>query len=370
LDQLLGKTDHDLFPAELADKYRRDDQQVMADGKLFETVEETQNAQGEKIYVQVVKTPLYGPDNEPVGLQVIFWDVTARKQAEEALEKLNKQLVLASRQAGMAEVATGVLHNVGNVLNSVNVSLNLIRDQLRKSENASLIKLADLLRAHAVDQSDFLANHPKGKLVPGFIIQLAEHLQQEHVRLQQEHERLAINLEHVKEIVAMQQNYATVSGIRETLAIAQLADDALQLHAAGLYRHGVRVRREYSQVPSLTLDKHKVLQILVNLIHNAKYALDASGRADRELTIGISRYGDSAVKVTVSDNGIGIPPENLTRIFSVGFTTRKGGHGFGLHSGANAAKEMGGSLQAYSEGRGKGATFTLELPITDQRAKT
>ena len=132
---------------------------------------------------------------------------------------------------------------------------------------------------------------------------------------------------------------------------------------------GSRASVPSSKVPPLTVDKHKVLQILVNLIHNAKYALDASGRADRLLTVGVSMNGGQRVKVTVADNGIGIPSENLTRIFSLGFTTRKGGHGFGLHSGANAAKEMGGILKVQSEGLGKGATFILELPLVNERAK-
>ena len=147
-------------------------------------------------------------------------------------------------------------------------------------------------------------------------------------------------------------------------------DDALQINSAGLSRHGVQVVREYSDVPPATVDKHRVLQILVNLVNNAKYALDESGREDKRLTAGISVHGDNRLKISVGDNGVGIPPENLTKIFSHGFTTRKSGHGFGLHSGANAAKEMGGELSAQSEGVGKGATFTLDLPLTGPKNRT
>jgi signal transduction histidine kinase len=165
----------------------------------------------------------------------------------------------------------------------------------------------------------------------------------------------------------MQQNYARVSGCLEQVSVAELFDDALQMNAAALTRHGITTIRQYAEVPPLTVDKHKVLQILVNLVHNAKYALDESRDRDKRLTVGISINGDNLVKVTVTDNGVGIPPKNLTRIFSHGFTTRKRGHGFGLHSGANAAKEMGGQLTVFSEGPGKGATFTLELPLTNKR---
>lgn len=309
-------------------------------------------------------------NDRPAAVRGIFQDITAEKNAAEELDRLNKQLVETSRHAGMAEVATGVLHNVGNVLNSVNVSLTLVRDQLEKSEVGSLRKVADMLQSQAGEAATFLTTDPKGRLIPGFIIQLAKQLGQEHTRFREQHERLTRNVEHIKEIVAMQQNYANVSAIPEAISISSLVDDALQIHTTGLERHGVRIVREFFEVPPIIVDKHKVLQILVNLIHNAKYALDASGRADRRLTVSIARNGGERVKITVEDNGIGIPSENLTRIFSLGFTTRKGGHGFGLHSGANAAKEMGGTLKAHSEGPGKGAIFTLELPIPTGNANS
>ena len=135
----------------------------------------------------------------------------------------------------------------------------------------------------------------------------------------------------------------------------------LRMNAGSLARHDVDLLRDYEARPVVTLDRHKVVQILINLIRNAKYACDESGRVDKLITIRTSTT-EHSVRVAVVDNGVGIPPENLIRIFSRGFTTRKGGHGFGLHSGAIAAKEMGGSLVAQSEGPGHGATFTLELP--------
>ena len=165
----------------------------------------------------------------------------------------------------------------------------------------------------------------------------------------------------------MQQSYATVSGVLEKVELPNLMDDALRFHSSALERHGVQIQRHYDKVPPVTLDKHKALQILVNLVHNAKYALDEASVDNKKLTIGIALQGAYRVKLTVSDNGVGIAPENLNRIFSHGFTTRKGGHGFGLHSGANAAREMGGFLSAASDGPGKGAVFTLELPLMQEK---
>ena len=122
------------------------------------------------------------------------------------------------------------------------------------------------------------------------------------------------------------------------------------------------VERRFSPAPLARVDKHKVLQILINLLRNAKYALDDANRPDKRITISIEPAGEQ-VRIAVADNGIGIAPENLARIFGHGFTTRQDGHGFGLHSGANAATEMGASLSVQSAGLGHGATFTLDLPV-------
>ena len=128
--------------------------------------------------------------------------------------------------------------------------------------------------------------------------------------------------------------------------------------------HEGNIRREFDEAPPIMTEKHKVLQILVNLIRNAKYAMDDAGRSDKRLTIKVANEGRHRVKIQVIDNGVGIPPENLTRIFSHGFTTRRNGHGFGLHSSALAVRELGGSLEARSDGEGQGAVFTLRLPST------
>jgi signal transduction histidine kinase len=167
----------------------------------------------------------------------------------------------------------------------------------------------------------------------------------------------------------MQQNYAKVAGVKEIVNVHNLVEDSLRMNLGALGRHGVEVIRDYQDVPPIIVEKHKILQILINLLRNAKYACDESGRTDKCLTVRV-RNGDGTLKISVADNGVGIPPENLTRIFNHGFTTRRNGHGFGLHSGALAAKELGGSLTVHSDGSGKGATFTLELPMTSALGKS
>jgi len=291
--------------------------------------------------------------------------IAQRERAEAELKNTHKQLLDVSRQAGRAEVATSVLHNVGNVLNSVNVSSSLIADKIKNSKVTNLTKAAGLLQAHENDLAGFFSGNPKGKQLPGYLADLASHLTQEQEDILREAGSLASNIMHIKEIVAMQQSYARAAGIMESLPVVDLVEDALQMNAAMMERHGVKVVRDFAEVPLILTEKHKVLQILVNLISNAKYACGDSGRNDKQVTLRVAN-GNERIKVSVIDNGIGIPAENLTRIFNHGFTTRKEGHGFGLHSGALAAKELGGSLAAFSDGPGRGATFTLELPIQKQ----
>jgi signal transduction histidine kinase len=196
------------------------------------------------------------------------------------------------------------------------------------------------------------------------LAQLAEHLQTEQQANVRELELLRSNVEHIKEIVAMQQNYATFGGVKEIINVVNLVEDSLRLNEDALGRHDVKVIREFEAVPPLNLEKHKFLQIMVNLLRNAKHACQDSERADKQITVRVAN-GDRRVRISVIDNGVGIPPENLARIFNHGFTTRKQGHGFDLHSGALAAKEMGGSLTVHSDGSGQGASFTLELPLPE-----
>jgi C4-dicarboxylate-specific signal transduction histidine kinase len=292
------------------------------------------------------------------------WDVAERRRMASQMEKTYKELLDASRQAGMSEVASNVLHNVGNVLNSVSVSATLVSDHLMRSKVVNVGRVAAMMREHASNLGDFMTVNPKGQQLPGYLEQLARHLVDEHNLLLKEIEFVKKKIDHIKEIVAMQQDYAKVGGVSEVVQVTDLVEDALQMNADALGRHNVEVVREYEpRIPEITVEKHKVLQVLVNLVSNAKYACDESGNKEKRLIVRVSN-GDDRVRITVSDNGVGIPPQNLTKIFNHGFTTRKNGHGFGLHSGALTAKDLGGALRAHSDGLGRGATFTLELPCT------
>jgi PAS domain S-box-containing protein len=363
VNELLGKSDADFFGEEHARIAFEDEQEIIRTGQpVIGKVEREGWKNNQETWALTSKMPLRNKAGEIIGTFGISKDITAIKEAETKLNSVHKELMDASRQAGMAEVATSVLHNVGNVLNSVNVSSTLIAEKMRSSKMANINKAIALIRTHEGDLNNFFSNDPKGKQLPAYLSNLASHLAEEQEDILHEVGSLVSNIMHIKEIVAMQQNYAKTSGVLESLKIVDLVEDAICMNNGAMSRHLVKVVRDFAEVPPILTEKHKVLQILVNLIRNAKYACDDSGRNDKQITMRVAN-GNGRIKISVIDNGIGIPAENLTRIFSHGFTTRKEGHGFGLHSGALAAKEMGGTLFAFSEGAGQGATFTLELPI-------
>jgi PAS domain S-box-containing protein len=369
--EALGKTDLDLFPPEIATKFVADDQSVLQTGNAVVDREESLiDEDGRKHWFLTSKLPLRNQSGEIIGLVGISRDTTSVKETELKMDALHRQLLQASRTAGMAEVATGVLHNVGNVLNSVNVSAGIVAERMRTSKADGVAKLARLFKEHGANLGQFINEDERGRKVPAYVEQLAANLAQERAELDKELKGLILNVDHIKEIVAMQQNYARTSGVVEMVDLSEMMEDAFKIHGGAYSRHGIAVERDYDKLPPISVDKHALLQIVVNLMHNAKYACEAANRPDKRVIVRAKAAGPGRVKVEVADNGIGIAPENLSRIFSQGFTTRKDGHGFGLHSGILAAKHLGGTLTVQSAGVGCGAAFTLDLPCQPPPAET
>jgi signal transduction histidine kinase len=285
------------------------------------------------------------------------------EERTQELKDTQSELFATARLAGMAEIATNVLHNVGNVLNSVNISADLVTRKLRASKALGLTKAMQLMSEHEQDLGDYITRDEKGKLLPGYLQQLVKALNAEQESMADELAQLTKSVDHIKDIVTTQQSYAGVSSLAESLSINDLLEDALRMNSGALTRHHVTVVKDFNNVPEVMADKHRLLLILINLISNAKYAMSSMDGLDRKMTLSIKFIDDSILRISVQDEGEGILPENMTRIFAHGFTTRKEGHGFGLHSCALAAIEMNGQLTAHSDGPGKGATFTLELPL-------
>ena len=289
-------------------------------------------------------------------------DITEHKRAEEEKAKMQQEMVDVSRQAGMAEVATSILHNVGNVLNSVNVSALLIDDKVRHSNVAGLSKAITLMQKHEDDLACFLTEDTNGRQLPRYLQELSWLMTEEQTSVLREIDELARNINYIKEIVILQQSHARVYGIEETFSPVDILEDAIAINARAMGQLNIELVREYAEVAPLTNEKHKVLQVLTNLLTNARHALRDSDNTDNILTLRVIPKEGDFIVMEIEDNGVGISEENLDKIFAHGFTTKEDGHGFGLHSSALAAQQMGGALTVCSKGKGKGCTFKLELP--------
>ncbi|WNG56800.1 AAA family ATPase [Archangium gephyra] len=279
------------------------------------------------------------------------------------LRKAQSRLVDTAREVGMAEVASNVLHNVGNVLTSAVVNLEMMRQAVGTSRVSRLKQAASLLWENREELESYLTRDQRGRNLPEYLSALADELVREQTRLMDDMDAMGRHVEHIRAIVQVQQKYATNALMTEECDPAQLIDDALRIQMAALQRHGVNVRRELSPVPRMTVDKHKVLQILINLISNAKHSLDRMPEGKRNLWVRLLMR-ERMVRIQVVDDGAGIAPEVKDKLFAHGFTTRKDGHGFGLHSSALAAQMLKGSLTLESEGPGMGAMAILELPLS------
>jgi signal transduction histidine kinase len=323
------------------------------------------------------------------GVTVFSRDITERKRAEAEMQRLQADLVRVSREAGMAAVAGEVLHNAGNVLNSAGVSVAMLERHLKGLRTGHLSRALALLEEHAGHLDTFLRDDPRGKPLFELLRGLAAHFEQHQQQVGAEVTALQGSIEHLTRVIHAQRSHARSVGLLEIVGVNALIDAALELQAPSWSELGIALERQLASLPRLRIDKHKVIEILVNLISNARQSLRESGRADKRVRIRTepaspagsvtgrpagNAAGDAAgaverVRIHVEDNGMGIAPEHRAKLFRLGFTTKRDGSGIGLHSSAIAAQQLGGSLSFHSDGPGQGAVFTLELPVAPPGAK-
>lgn len=316
--------------------------------------------EGMPIEVNVNVEPMRDASGQRVGTVLVARDVRELRalvdQLETSLDALRAtqtKLIDASRRAGMAEVATGVLHNVGNVLNSLSTSASIAYERVRGSRVPLLRKAVDLIHTPTdARERDALS----------YLSKLADYLDEDRTAMLAEMTDLSRHIDDVKMIVSRQQDYAASTPVLEPAAVSDLVEDALRNSASAVAASGAVVVREIADIPLLLLDRGRALDVLTNYLSNAAQSLAAAPRADKRIVIRACRNVAGKLAIDVVDNGLGIPPEHQKKLFTYGFTTRAGGHGFGLASSVLAARAMGGSATARSDGPGTGATFTLELP--------
>lgn len=348
-------------------------ERAFSEGKDFEMEFRIKNAEDGQLYWLYVITHLEAEKNLNKPTQILsgtVMDITERKQAENEMQKLHQQLLITARQAGMSEVATSVLHNVGNILNSVNVSISLIKEFLSQYNIKNLIQVSQMIEDHK-SQSDYLLSDSKGKLIPEYLVSLAKKMDQDFQAISNEATNLDVHLQHIKDIVVLQKDLSGLHGIKDKIFLNDTIDLAIKMASSSFHAVDIEIIKNYQVNMELLLDKSRLLQILVNLIKNAKESYNScQDKKLKKITISIKKPDKKPyVNISVEDNGVGIAEDKITTVFSLGYTTKRDGHGFGLHSSAISAVEVGGRLWAESEGINKGSTFILQLPLKTDKEK-
>ncbi|WP_428261730.1 sensor histidine kinase [Haliangium sp.] len=312
---------------------------------------------------ETVLHPIVVDGREVVGVTLFSEDIEHRKLVEEERRRLHEELAQASREAGMSTVATEVLHTVGNVLNSVGVSASMMQMEVARMRSASLDQAVALMEQHREELPLFLQQDPRGRGVLELLRALAVHFSERERLLAEEGRALKDGVEQLSRMLRAQHTYARQGGVGELCSVAELVDVAMSLHAPSWARYGITVERHLEELPPLVTNRNRVIEIFVNLIGNARHALESCDHPDKRLVLRGEPVGEDRVRIVVEDNGVGIAPEVMPKLFELGFTTKAEGTGLGLHAGANAARHLGGRLSCESDGPGKGARFILELPV-------
>jgi C4-dicarboxylate-specific signal transduction histidine kinase len=288
--------------------------------------------------------------------------IHARIKMEEREKMLNSKLVIAARRAGMTDVATSMLHNIGNVLNSLNVSMSFLKENINKDDIKNIIVVIKMLNENIDHLSEYILHDKKGKLIPEYLTALANKISDSYELIEKEISNMRNSVQHIKHIVSMQGIIGGTSSMIASISLSEAVELAIEMCGNALLSNTIQLEKEFQNLEIMT-DRNKLLQILVNLLQNAKDAVCMYEQNPTKIIhVKIEQMPDAFVHISVHDNGIGIDVDQFIKLFSMGFTTKESGHGFGLHSSATLARELGGRLEVYSEGRYKGSTFILSLP--------
>ena len=316
-------------------------------------------------HLDVLAATITDPHSAERRMVGITLDITERCGAEQRERQLQKQLVEASHLSGMAEVATGVLHNVGNVLNSLGISVSTAQAHVQASPFERIERVAAMLDERRKNISDADGDR-RAQVIPDYLSALSSQMRRDSDVVKREIEAISGHVQYLREIIQAQQSFARVGGAEETVNVSELVEGALRLKSQEL--RSTAVVRDIGEMSEVWTDRYKLLQIIVNFVTNACDAMAANGSRERRMAVR-ARLVEGELEIAVADSGVGIPPNLMQRIWEFGFTTKAHGHGFGLHSSAVAAQQLGGTVTAESEGAGKGARFAVRIPVRVEVAR-
>lgn len=281
-----------------------------------------------------------------------------------AIERIRsvEKLITTSHMAGKAEVATEILHNVGNILNSVNISAEQVMEILSNNSVRHITSVSNLINQKKDDLGTYLTSDPKGLKLHLYLEKLSAQIKKEQEIMFSEISSQKKKIQLISEIIRSQQAYSKDTIFTDEIDPQALIQETILLNHRRIKKGNVTLIKNFQKTPALFSQRSKILQILTNIMLNALDALELSDQTDKKIRIRIYSCKDGMIRFEIQDNGVGIPEKVQSQIFMHGFTTRKKGHGFGLHNAANLAAELSGFLEMQSEGNGKGCIFTLTVP--------
>ena len=329
VEEILGKTDYDFYPVDLATKYREDDMAVMTMGQMVETIDEHITGAGEMRHVQVIKSPILNREGVILGTQCIFWDITDRRRAEEERIRMERQIQQTQKLESLGVLAGGIAHDFNNILMAILGHAELALDEMSPLSPArhSLRQIETAARRAADLCRQMLAYSGKAPFT------------------------------------------------MEPLDLRELIEEMAHLLKTSISKKAILNLHLQQDMPSILADASQVRQVVLNLIINASEAIgERSGVIT--ITAGATRC-DSAyltetcldndlapglyVYVEVADTGCGMDAETRARIFEPFFTTKFTGRGLGMAAVLGIVRAHKGALKLYSE-PGRGTTFKVLFP--------
>jgi len=284
------------------------------------------------------------------------------------LKASHAELLQVAHQAGMADIAAGVLHNVGNIFNSMSVATQAMKRDLSQSKLSRLRDTAKLLNENKTNLAEFLTTDEKGQHLPEYIEMLSGILDKEMEKITLNLNTLLDNGLLVREVIHNQLSFARLSTFEEESDIRQLVDKVLILQKPPMDKMHIVIEKNYGDIPHVQIQKNKFVHVITNLLKNAREAMEGTPDSKRKILVRIHRNSDETVVVSVSDSGPGLSMESRQKIFTLGYSTKKDGHGIGLHVSSNYMQEMGGAISVSNDDTCSGTKFTLTLPTYNKIA--
>jgi DNA-binding LacI/PurR family transcriptional regulator/signal transduction histidine kinase len=300
---------------------------------------------------------------DPMLYQTLAIHISTALRGAQLLEKLHASFQELTEQAyreGMADISIEILHNIGNILNSINVSASLMKTATDSPLIPYLINANQLLSSHLEDLGNFIARDPKGMKLMQFYLKLGTYFAEFKNQVLYNSTRLDEKIKSIVDLISAQQTYTGVNESIERHDIASILDDTIKLMAESIEKYQIQVTKDYRVRPQIMVQRLKLFHVLFNLINNAKTAMTETKADERKLTLTICE-DEKGKYIRISNNGYGPSHNLLEKIFDFGYPNPTTGYELGLHSCIKYMDEMGGKIWADANNPNQGTTFVLQF---------